>query len=225
MSLTVLKLGMVEVGDMGEPPGLLSYGGDPFGIGMAEGHDGDAGAEVQEAAAFVIVQPHTLAAVDDQRASRVGGDEEGVRQCGGATASRGCGCGGGAGGGGVGCGDGGGGLGMIGHGVSPISLGLDDGHVYNVNADEAAAAVAAAMGAVELAFVADVPGVRLADGRLAEHLDEGQVLGLIADGTVHGGMVPKVRAALDALARGVRAVRIVDVAGLATGRGTLLVLG
>ena len=109
--------------------------------------------------------------------------------------------------------------------VSPISLGLDDGHVYNVNADEAAAAVAAAMGAVELAFVADVPGVRLADGRLAEHLDEGQVLGLIADGTVHGGMVPKVRAALDALARGVRAVRIVDVAGLATGRGTVLVLG
>lgn len=104
--------------------------------------------------------------------------------------------------------------------VSPISLGLDDGHVYNVNADEAAAAVAAAMGAAELAFVADVPGVRLADGRLAERLDEGQVLGLIPDGTVHGGhMAPKVRAALDALARGVRAVRIVDVAGWRRGEG------
>lgn len=107
--------------------------------------------------------------------------------------------------------------------VSPISLGQDDGRIYNVNADEAAAAVAAGMGAAELAFVADVPGVRLADGQVAQRLDRAEAEGLMADGTVHGGMVPKLRAALDALARGVRAVRIVDVAGLAGGGGTVLV--
>lgn len=106
--------------------------------------------------------------------------------------------------------------------VSPISLGADDGLIYNVNADEAAAALAAGMEADELAFVADVPGVRLADGGLAERLDGAMAEALIADGTVHGGMVPKLRAALDALARGVRAVRIVDVDGLTGGGGTLL---
>lgn len=106
--------------------------------------------------------------------------------------------------------------------VSPISLGRDDGRIYNVNADEAAAAVAAGMDAEELSFVADVPGVRGADGRVAEQLDRAAAEGLIADGTVHGGMVPKVRAALDALARGVPSVRIVDVAGLAAGGGTVL---
>lgn len=106
--------------------------------------------------------------------------------------------------------------------VSPISLGRDDGRIYNVNADEAAAAVAAGMDAEELAFVADVPGVRGADGQVARRLDRAAAEGLIADGTVHGGMVPKVRAALDALARGVRSVRIVDVAGLAAGGGTVL---
>lgn len=106
--------------------------------------------------------------------------------------------------------------------VSPISLGEADGHPYNVNADEAAAAVAVGLGAAELAFVADVAGVRLADGSLASRLDPQEALALIADGTVHGGMVPKLRAALDALAQGIPAVRIVDVAGLAEGGGTLL---
>ena len=106
--------------------------------------------------------------------------------------------------------------------VSPISLGRDDGRVYNVNADEAAAAVAVGMDAEELAFVADVPGVRGADGQVARRLDRAAAEGWIADGTVHGGMVPKVRAALEALARGVPSVRIVDVAGLAEGGGTVL---
>lgn len=109
--------------------------------------------------------------------------------------------------------------------VSPISLGEEDGHPYNVNADEAAAAVAVGLAAAELAFVADVPGVRLADGRQAAVLDRAQALALIVDGTVSGGMVPKLSAALDALARGVAAVRIVDVAGLAAGAGTLVTAG
>ena len=103
--------------------------------------------------------------------------------------------------------------------ISPISLG-DDGQTYNVNADEAAAAIAAALGASTLDFVSNVPGV-LANGALLPHLSPAAAEALIADGTIAGGMIPKVRAALDALARGVAQVRIVDLAGLRSGGGTV----
>jgi acetylglutamate kinase len=103
--------------------------------------------------------------------------------------------------------------------ISPISLG-DDGQTYNVNADEAAAAIAAALGADTLDFVSNVPGV-LAGGKLVPHLSPAAAEALIADGTIAGGMIPKVRAALDALARGVASVRIVDLAGLRGNRGTV----
>jgi acetylglutamate kinase len=103
--------------------------------------------------------------------------------------------------------------------ISPISLG-DDGQTYNVNADEAAAAIAAALGAATLDFVSNVPGV-LAGGILVPHLSPAAAEALIADGVISGGMIPKVRAALDALARGVPQVRIVDLAGLREGGGTV----
>jgi len=103
--------------------------------------------------------------------------------------------------------------------ISPISLGAD-GLTYNVNADEAAAAIAAALGADTLDFVSNVPGV-LADGELVPHLSPETAETLIASGTIAGGMIPKVRAALDALERGVPAVRIVDLAGLRGGGGTV----
>ena len=90
----------------------------------------------------------------------------------------------------------------------------------NVNADEAAAAIAAALGADTLDFVSNVPGV-LAGGGLLPHLTPDEAEALIADGTISGGMIPKVRAALDALARGVAQVRIVDLAGLRSGGGTV----
>ena len=103
--------------------------------------------------------------------------------------------------------------------ISPISL-SNDGQTYNVNADEAATAIAAALGAEALDFVSNVPGV-LAGGELVTRLSPDETETLIADGVISGGMIPKVRAALDALARGVPQVRIVDLAGLRGGGGTV----
>lgn len=103
--------------------------------------------------------------------------------------------------------------------LSPISLG-EDGQAYNVNADDAAATLAAALGAERLDFLSDVPGV-LVDGAPRASLSAEEAGALLADGTIEGGMALKVRAALAALARGVRRARIVDLAGLAEG-GTVL---
>lgn len=103
--------------------------------------------------------------------------------------------------------------------ISPISLG-EDGQTYNVNADEAAGAIARAIPADTLDFVSNVPGV-LHDGRLLPELTPTQADSLIAAGVINGGMIPKVRAALDALDRGVSRVRIVNLAGLGCGGGTV----
>lgn len=103
--------------------------------------------------------------------------------------------------------------------VSPVSLG-EDGQIYNVNADEAAGAIAAALAAAALDFVSNVPGV-LAKGDLLPELSAAAAEALIADGTVSGGMIPKVRTALDALDRGIPRVRIVNLAGLGAGGGTI----
>lgn len=103
--------------------------------------------------------------------------------------------------------------------ISPISLGLD-GVTYNVNADEAAGAIAHSLSAGTLDFVSNVPGVMHED-RLLPLLTSTEAETLIAGGVITGGMIPKVRTALDALARGVNQVRIVNLAGLGTGGGTL----
>jgi acetylglutamate kinase len=104
--------------------------------------------------------------------------------------------------------------------VAPISLGPDG--AYNVNADEAAGAIAAALGDAEVVFVTNVPGVLVA-GAVTPQLTEAQIEGLIADGTISGGMIPKVRAALTALGAGVPAARITNLAGLGSGGGTVIV--
>jgi acetylglutamate kinase len=105
--------------------------------------------------------------------------------------------------------------------VSPISLGLD-GHTYNVNADHAAAALACALGASELVFLSNVPGVLGEDvaGACIPRLTPAEVTSLIEAGTIHGGMVPKVRSALQALDAGVPRVRITDMDGLCVDGGT-----
>lgn len=103
--------------------------------------------------------------------------------------------------------------------ISPISLG-EDGQTYNVNADEAAGAIAEAMGAEHLDFVSNVPGV-MEDGRLLSQLTAPQANALIDDGIINGGMIPKVRTALEALERGVPRVRIVNLAGLKGNGGTV----
>jgi acetylglutamate kinase len=101
--------------------------------------------------------------------------------------------------------------------VAPISGG--PGGAYNVNADEAAGAIASALGDAEVVFVTNVPGV-IVDGAVAPHLSAQQIHDLIADGTIHSGMIPKVRSALTALSAGVQAARITNLAGLANGSGT-----
>lgn len=107
--------------------------------------------------------------------------------------------------------------------VSPISLG-PDGQRYNVNADHAAMALATALGARSLAFVTNVPGV-LVEGQVVAHLSADEADKCIANGVISGGMVPKVRAALDVVAAGVAEARIVDLAGLSCGGGTSVVQG
>jgi acetylglutamate kinase len=101
--------------------------------------------------------------------------------------------------------------------VAPISLGYDGS--YNVNADEAAAAIAVAFRSAEIVFVTNVPGVRVGDAVMPQ-LDAARVAELIADGTINGGMIPKVQAALTALDAGVEMARIVDLIGLNSAGGT-----
>jgi acetylglutamate kinase len=105
--------------------------------------------------------------------------------------------------------------------VSPICWGLD-GTMFNVNADHVAMAIAGAMAAEALVFVSNVPGV-LADGELIERITATQIEALIARGVIAGGMVPKARSALEAVAGGVAAVCITNIDGLVQGTGTLVV--
>ncbi|MCL6429718.1 MAG: acetylglutamate kinase [Anaerolineae bacterium] len=107
--------------------------------------------------------------------------------------------------------------------VSPVSLG-PEGRSYNVNADQAAAALARALGADSLAFVTNVPGV-LADGRVVDRLLASEAEAWIGQGVISGGMVPKVRAALEVVASGVPEVTILDLEGLQSGGGTRVVAG
>lgn len=99
---------------------------------------------------------------------------------------------------------------QLGHSVvvSPISLGVD-GAPLNVNADDAAAAIAAALGATELVFLTDVAGV-LDGGVLQPELDTEAASGLIESGVASGGMRVKLQAARNALVAGVPAARIGD---------------
>ena len=101
-------------------------------------------------------------------------------------------------------------------GTIPVipSIALDqEGHRLNVNADTAAAAVARELNVEKLIFLSDIPGiltdVKDPSSRLS-HVIVGEVRQLISVGTISGGMVPKVEAALDALDAGVRKVHIVD---------------
>jgi acetylglutamate kinase len=102
--------------------------------------------------------------------------------------------------------------------ISPVSVDQTDRQPTNVNADLAALAIAAALEADELIFVSNVPGV-LIDGVVVPQLSPADIEAHIASGAIAGGMVPKVRSAVEALDR-VRAVRITNLAGLQAGGGT-----
>ena len=105
--------------------------------------------------------------------------------------------------------------------VAPLSLGVD-GEIYNVNADQAAAKLASALGAEALDLVSGVPGVEI-DGSVAAVLSSSDVARLREAGAIHSGMVPKVEAGLRAVREGVGRVRITDVVGLEAIGGTELV--
>jgi len=92
--------------------------------------------------------------------------------------------------------------------ISPVSLGTD-GEPLNVNADDAAAAVAAALNASELVFLTDVPGVRDADG-VVSMMDAEEAGNLVSSGVAFGGMRVKLNAGVKALDGGVASVRIGD---------------
>ncbi len=93
--------------------------------------------------------------------------------------------------------------------VAPIGLGRE-GETYNINADTVAGAVAGAMKAVRLLLLTDVVGVLDKSKQLIPRLSVAQAKALIADGTISGGMIPKVETCFDALERGVEGVVILD---------------
>ncbi|PLX37933.1 MAG: acetylglutamate kinase [Hyphomicrobiales bacterium] len=93
--------------------------------------------------------------------------------------------------------------------LAPVAAG-EDGETYNVNADTFAGAIAGALDAKRLLFLTDVPGVLDKEGRLLTELSVSDVRGLIDDGTIHGGMIPKVETCIEALERGVEGVVIVN---------------
>jgi len=93
--------------------------------------------------------------------------------------------------------------------IAPI--GVDErGVTHNVNADEAAGAIAAALGAEKLILLTDVPGVKDAAGSLLPVLSVEEARKRIAEGTIRGGMIPKVECCIAALDAGVASAHIVD---------------
>jgi acetylglutamate kinase len=93
--------------------------------------------------------------------------------------------------------------------IAPIGVGKN-GETYNINADTAAGAIAAALGASKLIMLTDIAGVMNADMELMPTLSEAQAASLIADGTISGGMIPKVETCLNAIAQGTAAAHILD---------------
>ena len=93
--------------------------------------------------------------------------------------------------------------------VAPIGVG-EDGESYNINADLVAGKLAEILHAEKLILLTNTPGVLDKNGKLLTGLTPKQVEDLFADGTIHGGMLPKISSALDAAKSGVKSVHIID---------------
>jgi acetylglutamate kinase len=93
--------------------------------------------------------------------------------------------------------------------IAPIGVG-EDGASYNINADLVAGKVAEALGAEKLILLTNTHGLLDEEGRLMTGLDSETVDRLIADGTIHGGMLPKIQTALAAVKGGVNSAHIID---------------
>ncbi len=93
--------------------------------------------------------------------------------------------------------------------VAPVGVG-PRGESYNINADLVAGALAATLRADKLILMTNVAGVLDPAGQLYERLRVAEIQQLVADGTIQGGMIPKLRCCLDALEGGVKAAHIID---------------
>lgn len=93
--------------------------------------------------------------------------------------------------------------------VAPIGVGAD-GASYNINADLVAGKLAEVLGAEKLILLTNISGLQDKEGRVLTGLTTAQVDDLIADGTIHGGMLPKIQCALDAIHNGVTTAHIID---------------
>ncbi len=94
--------------------------------------------------------------------------------------------------------------------VAPIGGGIDPNDTYNVNADTAAGAIAAAMRAERLLLLTDTSGVKDAAGQVLTQMTRADIERLTADGTIAGGMIPKTQTAIRAVEAGVTAAVILD---------------
>ena len=93
--------------------------------------------------------------------------------------------------------------------VAPIAAG-EDGHTYNINADTMAGAIAGALGAKRLFLLTDVPGVLDKQGELLTDLTPADIASLRADGTISGGMIPKLETCVKAVEAGCEAAVVLD---------------
>lgn len=93
--------------------------------------------------------------------------------------------------------------------IAPVAFG-ENGETLNVNADTFAAAIAVAVGAKRLLLLTDVPGVLDKSGELVPELSVETARGLIRDGTISGGMIPKIEGCISVVERGVEAVVIIN---------------
>jgi len=93
--------------------------------------------------------------------------------------------------------------------VAPIGVGID-GETYNINADVVAGKLAEILNAEKLILLTNTPGVLDKNGELLTGLTPRQIDDMVADGTLSGGMLPKISSALDAARSGVKAVHIID---------------
>jgi len=113
---------------------------------------------------------------------------------------------------------------MLGNGVTPVisPVSVGDSSNFNLNADTVTGAIANAISADKVVFISNVEGVLVDDVRM-ETMTSEQVKAYVDDGTIYGGMIPKVITALDVLESGVPQVVITNLDGLATHGGTTFV--
>ncbi|MGC8942284.1 MAG: acetylglutamate kinase [Sulfurihydrogenibium sp.] len=93
--------------------------------------------------------------------------------------------------------------------IAPIGYD-DEGNAYNINADFVAAAVAAALNAEKVLFLTDIEGLKDAEGKTVSSISTQEIENMIKEGTIKGGMIPKVKACIQAVENGVNKAHILD---------------